>query len=248
MRTLFAKKLVKVGYLVTSLLLLTSQSHAATYFFHNDQLGTPQVVTDSQQQVAWEGEYDPFGRVNETVSVVEQNIRFPGQYFDEESGLHYNYYRTYDPTVGRYVESDPIGLIAGLNTYSYVKNSPIIDVDPLGLIGKNPKGHFRPVKCRREAMGRCVKQCENRGGVKSCAETIGSRPTIRNGVPTNEIYFVPGSMNCVCNEDDNDPEDNSEPGGTPFIFPPIPKPGGGGCRSPMECTPTSPIQLASCVI
>lgn len=93
-----------------------------------------QVVTDSQQQVAWKGEYDPFGMVTETVSTVEQNIRFPGQYFDSETELNYNYFRTYDPNTGRYVESDPIGILGGLSTYGYSYQNPIRYFDPTGEI------------------------------------------------------------------------------------------------------------------
>jgi RHS repeat-associated protein len=63
----------------------------------------------------------------------ELNLRFPGQYFDAETGLHYNYHRTYDPQTGRYLESDPIGLEGGLNTYSYSGGNPLYWVDPRGL-------------------------------------------------------------------------------------------------------------------
>ena len=85
--------------------------------------------------MAWKGEYDPFGKVTETVNIVEQNIRFPGQYFDSETELHYNYFRTYDPNNGRYIESDPIGLDGGINTYAYVMGNPISFIDPSGTIG-----------------------------------------------------------------------------------------------------------------
>lgn len=66
-------------------------------------------------------------------TVVAYNLRFPGQYYDSETGLSYNYFRDYDPSIGRYIESDPIGLQGGLNTYAYVNGSPLIDIDPQGL-------------------------------------------------------------------------------------------------------------------
>lgn len=66
------------------------------------------------------------------------NLRFPGQYFDAESRLHYNYFRDYDPTIGRYTESDPIGLSGGLNTYSYIRGTPLSAVDVRGLAEAAP--------------------------------------------------------------------------------------------------------------
>ncbi len=113
--------------------LATSNLHAATYYYHTDHLGTPQAVTDINQTVVWRGNYDPFGEVTEQVALVEQNIRFPGQYFDQETGLHYNYFRDYDTLLGRYIESDPIGLDGGINTFLYVSNKPLNRVDIFGL-------------------------------------------------------------------------------------------------------------------
>lgn len=124
---------VRVFFICVVLVMIFCPAQAETYYFHNDHLGTPQVLTDDSQQVVWKGEYDPFGRVTETVATIEQNIRFPGQYYDQETGLHYNYFRTYNPGTGRYVESDPIGLDGGVNTFGYVLQNPLRYFDPLGL-------------------------------------------------------------------------------------------------------------------
>lgn len=82
---------------------------------------------------------EPFGNnvADENPSgfgVFDLPLRLPGQYFDKETNLHYNYYRDYDPSLGRYGESDPIGLIGGLNTYAYVRGAPLTGIDPTGLV------------------------------------------------------------------------------------------------------------------
>lgn len=121
-----------LGLILTGCLLVSQQVSAATYYFHTDHLGTPQALTNNNQTVVWKGDYDPFGKATETVAMVEQNLRFPGQYLDRESGLHYNYYRTYDPQTGRYTQSDPIGLAGGVNTFGYAYQNPNIYTDPTG--------------------------------------------------------------------------------------------------------------------
>jgi len=111
------------------------------YYAHNDHLGTPQKLSNASGAVVWSAIYDPFGNaiVNEDVdndgNNVVFNLRFPGQYYDAESGLHYNYFRYYDPSTGRYITSDPIGLDGGLNTYEYVYNNPLNWIDTYGLAG-----------------------------------------------------------------------------------------------------------------
>jgi len=103
------------------------------YYVHTDHLGTPRAMTDEAGALVWRATYDPFGKATMSVNTVELNARFPGQYYDQETGLHYNYFRYYDPSTGRYITSDPIGLDGGLNTYAYVANNPIYWVDPFGL-------------------------------------------------------------------------------------------------------------------
>ena len=111
----------------------------AIYYVHTDHLSAPRVITDTTDTIIWRWDSDPFGTTaanddpdQDTVSFA-YNLRFPGQYYDQETGLHYNYYRDYDPITGRYVQSDPIGLAGGLNTYAYVESAPLMWVDPDGL-------------------------------------------------------------------------------------------------------------------
>ncbi|MCP4457225.1 MAG: RHS repeat protein, partial [Cytophagales bacterium] len=85
----------------------------------------------------WSGEYDAFGGAEISVATMTSNLRFPGQYFDAESGLHYNYFRYYDSGVGGYVTSDPIGLDGGVNFYGYVGGNPIRYADPIGEMALN---------------------------------------------------------------------------------------------------------------
>lgn len=123
------------GYVIADAIkvVFPSSGTSSTYYYHNNHLATPQVVTDDQQEIVWRGHYKPFGEISETVAVIDQPLRFPGQYHDEETGHYYNYFRDYDPSIGRYVQSDPIGLDGGINTFGYVNANPIIFFDPFGL-------------------------------------------------------------------------------------------------------------------
>ncbi|GLQ32681.1 RHS repeat-associated core domain-containing protein [Litoribrevibacter albus] len=102
------------------------------YHYHLDHLGTPITLTDNQGQIAWQADYSAFGIANIAVEQINNPIRFQGQYFDQESGLHYNRFRYYDPAIGRFIHQDPIGLAGGINHYQYVPN-PVSWVDPFGL-------------------------------------------------------------------------------------------------------------------
>ena len=117
------------------------------YYIHTDHLNTPRVISDNTDKVIWRWDSDPFG----TTAAVEDpdldgvkftyNLRFPGQYYDKETNLNYNYFRDYDPSMGRYVESDPIGLDGGINTYAYVGSGPLLLVDPQGLATEKIDGN-----------------------------------------------------------------------------------------------------------
>jgi RHS repeat-associated protein len=104
------------------------------YFYHNDHLGTPQKLTTVNGATVWSSKYRSFGDTSiDPTSTVTNNLRFPGQYFDEETGLHYNYYRYFDPMSGRYIKVDPIRLSGGYNLFSYASNNPILNTDIFGL-------------------------------------------------------------------------------------------------------------------
>ena len=101
-------------------------------YLHTDHLNTPRTATDQSGTVVWRWEGLAFGNSVPTGSITV-NLRFAGTYYDSETGLHYNWNRYYDPKIGRYISSDPIGLEGGLNTYTYVSNNPLRFIDPLGL-------------------------------------------------------------------------------------------------------------------
>ncbi|RLA98835.1 MAG: hypothetical protein DRG83_14000 [Deltaproteobacteria bacterium] len=116
------------------------------YFYHNDHLGTPQKLTAISGAVVWSAKYTSFGEAAiDPTSTITNNLRFPGQYYDEETGLHYNWHRYYDPKNGQYLRKDEaIGYGSGL--YGYARENPLSYVDSLGLRCK----HFfsLPVKFR----------------------------------------------------------------------------------------------------
>ncbi|WP_163834845.1 RHS repeat-associated core domain-containing protein [Spartinivicinus ruber] len=141
-------------------------------YIHSDHLNTPRVATNKAGQAIWQWQSDAFGVgvANEDVDGNGQKtvvaLRFPGQVFDPESGLHYNYYRDYDPTLGRYIESDPIGLNGGLNTYAYVDANPVLYVDPLGLVKCTCKAKNSGGVGEVNGVKQCAYSCTSEDGLE----------------------------------------------------------------------------------
>ncbi|WP_431701024.1 RHS repeat-associated core domain-containing protein [Pseudomonas sp. BR20] len=103
------------------------------YHYQLDHLGTPQELTSPDGDIVWSAHYRAYGQISRLdKGTIDNPLRFQGQYFDQESGLHYNRHRYYNPDVGRYLTPDPVKLAGGINTYQYVPN-PTGWVDPLGL-------------------------------------------------------------------------------------------------------------------
>ena len=139
---------------------VTASTQVTAYYVHTDHLGTPVAMTDEGGNVVWRASYAPFGEATvDAVSTVKLNVRFPGQYYDQETGLHYNYFRYYDPEIGRYLTADPIGQKAGPNLFTYVGNNPLYWIDPYGLYecscrATGPSGHAPDTGQNYDGSGR----------------------------------------------------------------------------------------------
>ncbi|WP_229416215.1 RHS repeat-associated core domain-containing protein [Pseudoduganella armeniaca] len=180
----------------------------AIAFYQCDQLGTPQELTDYDGNVAWSGQYKAWGQANVAISEVAYKagirnpIRFQGQYLDDETGLHYNRHRYYDPYSGRFISKDPIGLFGGDNLFEYAPNA-VQWIDPFGLqrhggqrvSGRKPalpeeRENVRPAdtdKCLDLPMTRVRHYTNRKGslGIEATGHVIAS--------DNNRIYLEPAS-------------------------------------------------------
>ena len=104
-------------------------------YYHNDQIGIPREMTDEEGNIVWSGDYSGWGKLTQESRLkldIHQPFRLQNQYYDEETGLHYNFFRYYDPEIGRFTQQDPIGLMGGGNLYQFAPNT-MQWVDVLGL-------------------------------------------------------------------------------------------------------------------
>ncbi|MEW8509079.1 MAG: RHS repeat-associated core domain-containing protein [Candidatus Thiodiazotropha sp.] len=155
---------------------------ASIYYLHTDHLGSVVKATDSSQGLVWDAERKPFGERALITELIKMPLGFPGQYFDEESGNYYNYFRDYDPTIGRYLQSDPIGLDGGINTYAYVGGNSIRRIDIYGLA-------WAP--CEGNSAAECWVPSPNTDSVPECAT-----PECSAGLPP-----APSDNRSVCEID-----------------------------------------------
>jgi RHS repeat-associated protein len=181
------------------------------YYVHTDHLNTPRKITrPADNALLWRWDVAPFGAAlpdenPEGAGTFRYNLRFAGQYYDTESGLHYNYFREYDPAVGRYVESDPIGLKGGINTYGYANQDPVDLADPFGL---NPYiwPILKPIlentlpktdDCKTSEWNYCRARC-GPARVLGCYVSLSWKlKGIRGGEP---IRSEQRTVNCNCEE------------------------------------------------
>lgn len=112
---------------------ISSQPAEGLLYVLNDQLGTPLALVDTSKTIRWSAKRYPFGEIYSEFTSATNDVGFPGQWRDDETGLYYNWFRYYDPVTGRYRQADPLGLDGGPNLYSYALSNPINLIDPFGL-------------------------------------------------------------------------------------------------------------------
>jgi RHS repeat-associated protein len=123
-------------YAIGTFAPMAAQINGELCSYHYDNLGTPRRLTDKHGKVVWATDYEAFGGAIVRVKGTENNLRFPGHYFDLETGLHYNRFRYYSPIFGRYLNKDPLGHVGGINLYNFIGNSPPNQTDGFGLLWK----------------------------------------------------------------------------------------------------------------
>ncbi len=148
---------------------------------HADHLGRPVRLTDATRATVWSASYDPFGQPVSVTGALEQNLRFPGQYFLLETGLSYNWHRFYDPATGRYTQPDPLRFVDGPSVYSYAKSSPLSLIDALGLLSGSGDGLPRSTPPGSGGGQICFEDCEaERRACNALCRTAKNDPDMPN--------------------------------------------------------------------
>jgi RHS repeat-associated protein len=195
-----------LGDVPVATLQATSGGGTQLFYVHTDHLNSPRRLSrPTDNVVVWQWDSDPYGASSAEEDpdgdgvLTVYNLRFPGQYFDNESGLQYNYFRDYDSQTGRYVESDPVGIRGGMNTYSYANQNPLSYWDPNGLAPSPvPRSRSRTRNCNSDEYYACEQMCAPRG-VESCKVSQTWRiKTIKGGLAGWGWYD--GPMSCSCKE------------------------------------------------
>lgn len=195
------------------------------YYVHTDQLGTPQKITDGSANIVWDNVSDPFGNSVATqgtnwgganwgsfdwaVTMLSlTNLRFPGQYSDAEAGLNQNWNRDYDPTTGRYVQSDPVWPLGGISTYAYANDNAISSFDPLGLQPRSGTEVLGYKPCNTGEAQQCRAQCGHRG-VDKCIVRV-TRVIVGVSGTGQTRYRDNRDVLCSCNDADSDCKPNEQ--------------------------------------
>jgi RHS repeat-associated protein len=200
--------------------VLTSQG---SFYVLADQVNAPLILAQPDGTTVWDWRNrDPFGNNVPVASpaISTYDHRFPGQVADVETGLFYNYFRDYDPQTGRYVQSDPIGLRGGINTYAYVGGDPIGYADPRGLKKKFGRNHPHCIAIHNKMTG-LQNELDTRWGelVGGLPERVGPGESLRetmrghrkliNKADTN-LRFWEKQYDQDCNDSDEDDKDDKE--------------------------------------
>jgi RHS repeat-associated protein len=181
------------------------------FYYHNDHLGTPQVMTDITGNIVWKADYEPFGKVNIVVGNIENNIRFPGQYYISETGLYYNWWRWYKSETGRYMEKD-LALFLFPN-YLYANNNPLFYKDLKGLYnteGEKRCGVIVYIVCRISFVSLCILACAATESPPLCdticKRVVGPEICIPIKISICKLYCPPQKP-----EDDKRPKPDKKP-------------------------------------
>jgi RHS repeat-associated protein len=126
---------------------------------HVDQLNRPVKMTDSSGAIVWNAVWQPWGGAHTLTGSETLNARFPGQWFQLEAGLHYNWHRHYDPSLGRYTQPDPLGFVDGPSVWAYTGSAPFVYVDQSGRARKKPDA---TLPCEPEDWKECSNRCTPR--------------------------------------------------------------------------------------